>query len=579
MSVFTAADEVGRGREGPSLGIVGTILGAAVALGLVTASLGTRGPLMSLFALAAVVLVVVLWRNPALSPIVVLALALTVEQFPFSGIIQGGLAPAPTPSDMTDRIPLFRAIAPGVRISPADLILLVLLAFWALKRGTTSTRSVPRSAISLCFTALLLAVAVGVVVGQAHHGSLRTAFTEVRPFAYLAIAYLVASVFATRLEVIHLALWALVLGSGLKAFQALYSFMHVRHQNPRPDFVVGHEEALFFALFVLLTVALWLFELPGRLRTTATALLPIVLVADLVNSRRAAWLILGGGLIALTAVSMVAVPARRRFLTRILAILAVVSVFYFPAYWNHEGALAGPARAVQSAVSPNARDQLSDAYRFQENENLLLNIRAGGIVGRGFGVPINYAPGSILDLSSIDPLIAYVPHNGVLYIPMRIGLFGSVAFWSLLGIGIIGACRLARSRDREVALFGVLVSCALVGYALEGYNDQGFFWYRIAFVMGTLLGLAEAARVLDGRVTVSDTIETTTSGTAPKRPSRAATRSALPRHSVLRKPERAEPSKAEKVRVEMVGWIARWGARLLLPIAIGFFIWLIVAPP
>ena len=38
---------------------------------------------------------------------------------------------------------------------------------------------------------------------------------------YLGIAYLVATVFTTRLSVIHTAMWALVLGSGFKAAQAL----------------------------------------------------------------------------------------------------------------------------------------------------------------------------------------------------------------------------------------------------------------------------------------------------------------------------------------------------------------------
>ena len=40
----------------------------------------------------------------------------------------------------------------------------------------------------------------------------------------------------------------------------------------------------------------------------------------------------------------------------------------------------------------------------------------------------------------------------------------------------------------------MLVACALVAYALMGAVDQGFFWYRLAFITGTLLGLGEAAQ-------------------------------------------------------------------------------------
>ena len=495
-------------RRGPvPTWVTAALLSAlSVLIGLVSGTAGSAGLEGALFALLAIALIVALWKRPELSPIVVLVAALTIEQFPFT-TGQPGATPgmAPTPSNYTDRLPLFHGLGGGLHVSPADLLLLALLTIWVLKRETAATTSVPRSATTYAVAAVVLAAFVGLAVGQAHGGELRTALTEVRPYMYLAIAYLVATVFTTRLSVLHTAMWAIVLGSGFKAAQALYSFVGVRNQIPRPDFIVGHEEALFFSLFILLTACLWIFRVPGPLRTTATALLPLVLMADLVNSRRAAWLILGGELIALSILTMVALPARRRFMAKVLAVVVVVSAVYFPAYWNHSGALAGPARAVKSAVAPNTRDELSDLYRIQENANLEINIREGGAIGRGFGVPIHYMPGTITDISSIDPLILYVPHNGVLYILMRMGLFGGIAFWSLLGAGILTGCRLVRSRNREVAVFGALLACALVGYALEGYNDQGFFMYRIAFVIGALLGLGEAARRLDARGLVART--------------------------------------------------------------------------
>ena len=384
----TAATLSRRTGSLPTWVVAALLAGGAVLLGILSGALGMAGLAGSVFAVVAVALVVALWRRPELSPVVILVAALTIEQFPFTTGQPGAMGPGVTPSDFTDRLPLFHGLG-GVHVSPADLLVLTLLLIWLLKRGTSQTVAVTRSPLTYAIGALLVAVGVGVVVGQAHHGALRTAFTEVRPYFYLAVAYLVATVFATRLEILRLAMWALVLGSGFKAAQALYSFLHVRNQIPRPDFIVGHEEALFFALFIILTLSLWLFQIPGRLRTTATMLLPLVFMADLVNTRRAAWLILGGALIALTVVTMVAVPARRHFMVRTLAVVTVISAFYFPAYWNHTGALAGPARAVKSAVSPNTRDESSDVYRVKENENLKFNIREGGVLGRGFGLPID----------------------------------------------------------------------------------------------------------------------------------------------------------------------------------------------
>jgi hypothetical protein len=499
MTSAAAAVRSAATRGGRTVWLAGAALSAAALLaGLLAGALIVSGHGTAVFGVGAIALVVVLWKAPRFSPVVLLASALTIEQFPLSGAQPGAsLGAGVAPSDLTDRIPLFHGIARNVHVSLADLLLLTLVAIWLLKRGTGVSSAVPRSRVTAAILGVLFAVLLGLAVGHAHHGDLRTGLTEVRPYVYLAVAYLIASVYVTSRSVLRAVLWACVLGSGLKAFQAFHSFVKVRTENPRPDFVVGHEEALFFALFILLALSLWVFDVRGPLRKTATALVPFVLLADLVNSRRTAWLILGGALLVFALMTMVAVPERRRLMSRILMLVAVVSAVYFPVYWNHTGALAGPARAVHSAVAPNPRDESSDQYRVLENASLRSNIQQGGFAGKGFGVPIEYSP-EIPDIRSIDPLITYIPHNGVYYILMRMGLLGGIAFWSLIGVGIIGACRLVRSADREVAVVGALVTCALVGYVLEGYNDQGFFLYRVAFVIGSLLGLAEGARRLSG---------------------------------------------------------------------------------
>jgi O-antigen ligase len=103
----------------------------------------------------------------------------------------------------------------------------------------------------------------------------------------------------------------------------------------------------------------------------------------------------------------------------------------------------------------------------------------------------------IANISGIDPLIAYIPHNDVLDVLMRLGLLGGVAVWFLIGAGIIAGARMSKSRDRDVAMIGAVAASALVAYALMGALDQAFFMYRIAFITGGLLGLAEAARRLD----------------------------------------------------------------------------------
>jgi O-antigen ligase len=183
-------------------------------------------------------------------------------------------------------------------------------------------------------------------------------------------------------------------------------------------------------------------------------------------------------------------------LRRLIAALLVMGAVYFPVFWNSEGTLAQPARALRSAIAPNARDLMSNQYRQAEDANLVLNIQASNGIGKGFGVPIDYAI-PIQDLSDISSMIDYVPHNGVLYVWMRMGLVGEIAFLSLVGAMVIRGCQLVKVKDRELALFGTLVVCAVLGYVVQGYNDMGFFWFRIALALGALLGGVEAALRLD----------------------------------------------------------------------------------
>jgi hypothetical protein len=483
-----------RARLVVSLALAGAIVGWLAGQFAVT------GRAVDIAGLAVLLVPVAVWKRPQIAPLVLIAAALLIEQ------VGQGVAPTgvdePGAGDVvltahipiTSAIPLFRGIG-SLHMQPVDLLLACAYVVYLVKSLDWGPRWLPRSHVSLAMGALFCMMLVGVAVGVAGHGDTQVAFMEARPYVYVASAYFLTAVLIRSRPAFRAALWTLVAVIGVKALQGLYIFVQIRHQHPRPEAVLGHEEAYTFALFIFVVAALRLYEVKGRLVQTATWMLPIVIAADLANNRRAAWLVLGGGLITLVAVAYRTLPERRRVLGRTSLVALAICAVYLPTYWNKTGGLAQPARAIHSMVAPDPRDASSDLYRQQENDNLKFNIAQAGVLGRGFGVPIDYAL-PIVDISGIDPLIEYVPHNGVLYILMRMGLLGGVAMWALIGTGIVAGCRLARSADREVAAVGAVLACLLVAYALEGATDQGFFFYRIAIVTGGLLGLAEAGRRL-----------------------------------------------------------------------------------
>jgi hypothetical protein len=347
--------------------------------------------------------------------------------------------------------------------------------------------------VTIGLAVLLAIVLVQLVHGLAQGGDPKIALWESRPWLYVALLYVLASQLIRRPSMLRALFWVIVIGTGIKGVQGFVRFIQFRSLLPRPESILAHEEAYFFAIFTVLTAMLWLFGDKSRLRWWATALLPIVTVANLANNRRTSWAILGGCLLVLIVITAVRLPERRRLLVKILIPLTAVSLVYFPAFWHSNGTFGQPARALRDIVSPAARDAQSNDYRKVEDANLGINIKATTPFGAGLGVPINYVI-PIPNIATIDSLVTYVPHDNILYIWMRLGILGALAFWFWVGASIVAAARLARSPDLRLAMFGTLTTCAIVGYLIEGLYDYGLFWFRLAILTGILIGGVEAAR-------------------------------------------------------------------------------------
>ena len=457
----------------------------AVVAGLAVAMLAASGHPAIVFAFPALLIPIAIWKWDEAGVIVVLAVATLVEQIPYT------VGPG-VPGAFTQNIPLFHSITQGSGVNLFEVLLGLILLTWVMKGALRGSLRLPHSSLSRSVGALLLIVLVGFGVGLSHGGSFRWAIWEVRPWIYLgAMFWLSASLIQTR-RALRAVLWTFVLGSGFKALQGLKIWFAARHLTPRPEAILAHEEAFFFGLFIFLTLGLWIFDQRGALRNTATALLPVVLLANLANSRRNAWAILALGLVAMIVIAYRALPHRRRMLRRLGVVLLIGSALYFPAFWNNDSTAGQPARAIHSAIAPDPRDASSDLYRTQEDANLLFNIRRSNDLGTGFGVPIDYAL-PIANIRNIDPMIVYIPHNGVLYIWMRLGIVGELAFLMMIAAAILRAVQLTRVADKELALIGTFAVSAVIAYLVQGYNDMGFTWFRIALGMGVVLGITEAA--------------------------------------------------------------------------------------
>jgi hypothetical protein len=469
----------------------------AIAVGSAAGMMAAAGHAWEVIVLVGVFLPVVVWRRPQFGPVVILGAALLIEQFPLNLPKPTGVGFLQVP--ITNSVPLFQGLG-SFHVEPADLMLLSVLVVYLVRSAHDGSRWWPQSHISMAMLGVVVATLIGEAIGLSHHGQMRESFQEIRPFFYLVVTYLLTSVLIRSRGAVEAMLWTLVVAEAIKAIQGIYLWAVTRGWHLQN--VLAHEEAMFFSLFFFLVAGLWLFGLRGRLRTVSTSLVPLVFYADVVNDRRQAWAIVAIGLVVMVVVSYAALPTRRRKIRRVVGVVAVVFVAYGGAFWNSTGTMGRPVVAFREQlgvgkISP--RDAVSDAYRIQEDANLELNLRMAGPLGAGFGRQIDYAipmPGLV---NNIDPAILYIPHNGVLYVLMRMGVIGGIAFWALFGTAIIAGCRLARCPDPRLAVVGALCAGSIAGWTIEGALDQGFMMYRVMFAMGCMIGLVEAARQIYAR--------------------------------------------------------------------------------
>jgi hypothetical protein len=404
---------------------------------------------------------------------------------------------------------MFSEAIPGAAVNGVEITMLMTVGFIVLQAIRDRRNPFSGSLTLMLLSVMMGLVAVYLALGIVRGGDTTKALWEVRPYFYLLVCLVLASTLLTDMRSVRPLLWILVAGATVKAAYGLAVWVSVRGVEPRPEAVLAHEESLVFGAVVMLAAALWLFGVSGKLRVATTLLLPIVLLGVLVNNRRVAWLVLALGMLVLVLVVAVRSPHNRPKIAAAAVLSALGFAIYLPLYWDKGGALAQPARAVRSEVSPDLRDERSNQYREAEDQNLLNFIASTRSTGLGFGVPLDYE--GLVDLTGTAELLRFVPHNNVLYVWMRTGFVGMVVFILAVASAAGSAARLARSAvSDEVAAFGAIVAAAVMGYAAMGLLDLGFFWFRIAVFMGVLFGAVDAltrsskrcgdAAVLDSRV-------------------------------------------------------------------------------
>jgi hypothetical protein len=275
-------------------------------------------------------------------------------------------------------------------------------------------------------------------------GDLTIALWEVRGFLMMIAMYFLAGIFLTSEDHINSLVWVVFIAAGILATDNILRWWFVYHYVSMDDLAYDHIDSVVLVFAALLAINLLLFGGTRNQRRYAMILLPVIFIAMEVMKRRAAFAILGVGVVAMTIIIL---RLRPRLFWQIVVPCLFLAGIYLIIFWNNTGTLGQPARAISSMITPDPRDYASNIYRTIERADILANISTSPILGLGFGQPFLFYF-ALPDLSWW-PFWHYTPHNAVLWVWLKDGALGFAALMWLLSRAVYdGSVALETQREQ-----------------------------------------------------------------------------------------------------------------------------------
>ncbi|MGH2492390.1 MAG: hypothetical protein ACRDF9_12860 [Candidatus Limnocylindria bacterium] len=463
--------------------VILTGLGITLAFAYAAAIALKRGDPLLLAPLAVALVGLAVLARPTAGVYLLFGIALLFEQTDVPGV-----APLTDQSHVFQRMDMYSSIP--IPLSVADLLMVLTLASlgvrWIAGRHAPLRLGPFGWAVAAYGSVFVFGALIGIARGSAWSAS--AAIVELRGPLYLCLMYVLATNLILQRAQFAILTWVFVILVGLKAIQAIWAYQEGLSLPYALDAATGHEDVVFFNLALAMLVMGVLLGLRTKLTYALLALSPLIVLAELFAQRRVAFVALGAVLLVIALLALASHP-RRAVVAMVLGALAVGA--YVPLFWDQDGPLAQPIRALRTAVEPTSvstRDQYSNRWREVEIRNIEYTVQELPLTGVGVGQEMLFReePGRLS-----FAYWRYWTHEALLWLWLKAGPLGALAFWFLVArVLLLGSALYARLREptlRWVAALPVALIAIQVTYSSI---DMGLTHTRPMIVVGTMLGAA-----------------------------------------------------------------------------------------
>jgi hypothetical protein len=332
-------------------------------------------------------------------------------------------------------------------------------------------------------------VTYGLLYGLSHYGDTNIALWETRAIYYLpAMLVLTTNLIRTRGQV-SLLIWLLTMGLFAKGVSGTWYVATVLDFNiSSVEAIATHAYSMHANSFIVLVIAVWVYRGSYARRIVLPLMLPWVLIGYTANQRRAGYVAL---MVAMLLVVVVLYRERRTAFWLIVPLASLLLALYIGAFWNSNGALGQPARAVKSAIAPDLlgeRDSASNQYRALENINIMFTIKMAPLTGVGFGKKF-YIIAPMPSIAESFTWWEYITHNSIMWMWMQIGLGGFISMLFLIGLSVsVGARVLWRMPGDDMGAIALTALLYIMMHFIYAYVDMSWDVQSMVYV-GAMMGL------------------------------------------------------------------------------------------
>jgi hypothetical protein len=458
-----------------------TTVALALAAVYAVAIVRSGGESLLLAPLVAAVVVLAVFAHPAVGLYVLFGSAILFEQFTIAGIV---------PITQARFFVNINAYTPiPIRLSVADLLVLLTAASLVVQRLRARGEPLRMGTFGWAVVVYFSIFILGTVIGAARGGAWKpdVALSELRaPFHFCVMYFLAANLVRDRRQ-LSIFMWLFVLMVGVKALQAILSYLEALSLPYSLRSITSHEDVVFFGVAIALGVMAAVLGLRTRLAAVLLALGPVILIAELVAYRRVGFIALGVTLIAFALLTLFTHPRRGAVL---VAVGSLGLAAYAVIFWESVGPVAEPLRALRTVFDASATslvDQYSNAWRDIEHQNIAYTIQQLPLTGVGVGQRYLFER----EPSNIPfPYWRFITHDALLWLWLKAGPVGAFGLWFLVARALLVGAALYRRLSEGWLRWVVALPLALVVTQIVFSSvDLGLTYSRTMIVLGASLGL------------------------------------------------------------------------------------------